>query len=238
MPPELFEQAHVVPFAPTPEIQRQHLVQAQQLLAQAGWGLEDGKLRNADGEPFAFEIMLAQRGFERIVAPFAYNLRRLGIDVSYRTIDVALYQRRMNRFEFDMTVVSYGQSQSPGNELREMFGSESAHREGSRNYSGVDDPVVDAMIEAVIYAEDREALVTACRALDRVLMWNEYLVPNWYIGAHRLAWWNRFGYHDEPLPRYFSGAEWVMQTWWETHAEPQPGPVVNDVSSLNGGSPS
>ncbi len=236
LPPELFEQAHVVPFAPNPEIQRQHLVEAQQLLAQAGWGLEDGKLRNADGEVFAFEIMLAQRGFERIVAPFAYNLRRLGIDVSYRTIDVALYQRRMNRFEFDMTVVSYGQSQSPGNELREMFGSESAQREGSRNYSGVDDPVVDAMIEAVIYAEDRQSLVIACRALDRVLMWHEYLVPNWYIGSHRLAWWNRFDYHDEPLPRYFSGAEWVMQTWWETHAEPQPGPVVNDVSSLNGGS--
>lgn len=238
LPPELFDEPHVVPFAPTPAAQRANLVAAQALLAEAGWQVVDGGLRNAQGEPFRFEIMLAQRGFERIVAPFAYNLRRLGIDVSYRSIDLALYQRRMNAFEFDMTVVSYGQSQSPGNELREFFGSEAADRDGSRNYCGIRHPAVDAMIDEVIYARDREALVIACRALDRVLMWNEYLVPNWYIGAHRLAWWNRFGYHDDPLPRYFSGAEWVMRTWWETHAEPQPGPVVNDVSSLNGGSPS
>jgi len=234
LPPELFLEPYVVPFAPDPEAQRVNLVEAQRLLAEAGWQVVDGRLRDGRGEPFCFEIMLAQRGFERIVAPFAYNLRRLGIDVSYRTIDVALYQRRMNHFEFDMTVVAYGQSQSPGNELRDFFGSESAAREGSRNYSGIDHPAVDAMIDAVIYAKDREALVIACRALDRVLMWHEYLVPNWYIGAHRLAWWNRFGYHDDPLPRYFGGAEWMLQTWWETHAEAQPGPVVNDVSHLEG----
>ncbi|WP_082663853.1 MULTISPECIES: extracellular solute-binding protein [unclassified Guyparkeria] len=235
LPPALFREPHVVPFAPDPEAQRANLVEAQQLLAEAGWDVVDGWLRDARGEPFRFEIMLAQRGFERIVAPFAYNLRRLGIDVSYRTIDVALYQRRMNAFDFDMTVISYGQSQSPGNELREFFGSASAGREGSRNYCGIEHPAVDAMIDEVIYAEDREALVTACRALDRVLMWNEYLIPNWYIGAHRMAWWNRFGYHDDPLPRYFSAAEWVMSSWWETHAEAQPGPVVNDVSHLDGG---
>ena len=235
LPPELFTQTHVVPFAADPQAQRGNLVAAQQLLDEAGWEVVDGWLRDAQGEPFRFEIMLAQRGFERIVAPFAYNLRRLGIDVSYRTIDVALYQRRMNAFDFDMTVISYGQSQSPGNELREYFGSASAAREGSRNYCGIEHPAVDAMIDEVIYAEDRDALVIACRALDRVLMWHEYLVPNWYIGAHRMAWWNRFGYHDQPLPRYFSATEWVMRSWWATHAEAQPGPVVNDVSSLDGG---
>lgn len=236
LPAALFDEPHQVPFAPNPAAQRGNLVAAQTLLAEAGWEIVDGWLRDRHGEPFAFEIMLAQRGFERIVAPFAYNLRRLGIDVSYRTIDVALYQRRMNAFEFDMTVISYGQSQSPGNELREFFGSEAAEREGSRNYCGIRHPAVDAMIDEVIYAEDREALVIACRALDRVLMWNEYLVPNWYIGAHRLAWWNRFGYHDDPLPRYFSAAEWVMQSWWETHSQAQPGPVINEVSHLEGGS--
>lgn len=230
LPVGLFERAHTVPFAPTPEAQRRNLIEAQRLLREAGWVLRDGMLRNADGEPFAFDIMLAQKGFERIVAPYAYSLRRLGIDVSYRTIDVALYQRRMNRFDFDMTVVSFGQSQSPGNELREMFGSQSANREGSRNYCGVDHPAVDAMIDAVIYAADREALVTACRALDRVLMWDEYLIPNWYSGAHRVAWWNRLAFHDQPLPKYFNAMDWILQTWWQTHAEPQTGPVVNDVT--------
>ncbi|MGM0517429.1 MAG: extracellular solute-binding protein [Pseudomonadota bacterium] len=238
LPSELFERPHVVPDAATPADQRENLIRAQELLAEAGWEVRDGVLRNAEGEPFAFEIMLAQKGFERIVAPYAYSLRRLGVDVSYRTIDVALYQRRMNRFDFDMTVVSYGQSQSPGNELRDFFGSEAAEREGSRNYCGIEHPAVDAMIDAVIYAEDRDALVIACRALDRVLMWNEYLVPNWYIGAHRLAWWNRFDYHDNPLPRYYSAMDWVLQTWWQTHELPQTGPVVNEVTELPGeGSP-
>ena len=233
LPGALFDESHEVPDAPTPEDQRDNLIRAKELLAEAGWEVRDGVLRNAQGEPFAFEIMLAQKGFERIVAPYAYSLRRLGIDVSYRTIDVALYQRRMNGFDFDMTVVAYGQSQSPGNELRDVFGSQAAGREGSRNYCGIAHPAVDAMIDAVIYAEDREALVIACRALDRVLMWNEYLVPNWYIGAHRLAWWNRFGYHDDPLPRYYSAMDWVLQTWWQTHDEAQTGPVVNDVTDLS-----
>ncbi|MFW6041795.1 MAG: extracellular solute-binding protein [Guyparkeria sp.] len=232
LPTELFERPHEVPDAADPEDQRAQLIEAQRLLAEAGWEVVDGVLRNAAGERFSFEIMLAQKGFERIVAPYAYSLRRLGVDVSYRTIDVALYQRRMNRFDFDMTVTSFGQSQSPGNELRDMFGSEAADREGSRNYCGIDNPVVDAMIEAVIYAEDRKALVTACHALDRVLLWNEYLVPNWYIGAHRMAWWNRFGYHDQPLPRYYSAMDWVLQTWWQTYPEAQTGPVVNDVTDL------
>ena len=216
LPPELFTQPYQVPVANNPLEQRHNLLQARDLLRQAGWHVRDGVLRNRKGEPFSFEIMLAQRGFERIVAPYAYNLRRLGIEVSYRTIDVALFQRRMDRFDFDMTVVSYGESQSPGNELFDMFGSRAAHREGSRNYAGIDSPAVDALIRKVVYAHNRADLVTAVHALDRVLMWGEYLVPNWYIGAHRLAWWNGFEYHDQPLPLYYDAISWVIQTWWSS----------------------
>jgi microcin C transport system substrate-binding protein len=220
LPPELFREPYQVPVANNPAEQRANLLQARDLLAEAGWRVEDGVLKNAKGQPFSFDIMLAMRGFERIVAPYAYNLQRLGIDVSYRTIDVSLYQRRMERFDFDMAIVAYGESQSPGNELRDRFGSAAAHSDGSSNYLGIDSPVVDALIDRVIYAKSRADLVTACRALDRVLLWGEYLVPNWYIGAHRLAWWNRFGFH-QPLPLYFDAMTWVMQTWWQTHERPQ-----------------
>ncbi|ANJ67958.1 peptide ABC transporter substrate-binding protein [Halothiobacillus diazotrophicus] len=220
LPSELFTQPYQVPVANNPAEQRANLLAARDLLHAAGWTVRDGQLRNEQGDVFRFEIMLAMRGFERIVAPYVYNLKRLGIQVSYRTIDVALYQRRLDHFDFDMTVVAYGESMSPGNELRDRFSSAAAHTDGSSNYMGIDSPVVDALIDRVIYAPDRAGLVTACRALDRVLLWGEYLVPNWYIGAHRMAWWNRFGFH-QPLPLYFDALTWVIQTWWQTHEQPQ-----------------
>lgn len=220
LPAALFAEPYQVPVANTAAEQRRNLLQAQSLLIEAGWRVNDDHLVNAKGEPFRFEILLSQRGFERIVAPYVYNLKRLGIEASYRTIDVSLYQQRLDRFDFDMTVVAYGASQSPGNELRDRFGSAAAHTDGSSNYAGVNSPVVDALIDRVIYAPDRATLVTACHALDRVLLWGEYLVPNWYIGAHRMAWWNRFGFH-QPLPLYFDALSWAMQTWWQTHERAQ-----------------
>jgi microcin C transport system substrate-binding protein len=220
LPRVLFSQPYQVPVANNPAEQRSNLLAARDLLKEAGWTVRDGVLKNAQNEPFAFEIMLSQRGFERIVAPYVYNLKRLGMNVSYRTIDVSLFQRRMDNFDFDMTIVAYGASQSPGNELRDRFSSAAAKTEGSSNYMGVDSKVVDALIDRVIYASNRAELITACHALDRVLLWGEYLVPNWYIGAHRMAWWNRFGFH-EPLPLYFDALTWVMQTWWQTYEHPQ-----------------
>ncbi|WP_322628787.1 extracellular solute-binding protein [Halothiobacillus sp.] len=220
LPAALFTKPYQVPVANNPEQQRHNLLAARDLLHAAGWTVQNGELRNADGQLFQFEIMLSMRGFERIVAPYVYNLKRLGIQVSYRTIDVALYQRRMDHFDFDMTVVAYGESMSPGNELRDRFSSAAAHTEGSSNYMGIDSPVVDALIDRVIYAANRAELITACHALDRALLWGEYLVPNWYIGAHRMAWWNRFGFH-QPLPLYFDALTWVLQTWWQTHEQPQ-----------------
>ena len=154
-------------------------------------------------------------GFERIIAPFARNLGKLGIEVDYRTVDSALYKQRLDAFDFDMVVGSFGQSQSPGNELMGMFHSSSAEQKGTRNLFGINDPLVDALVERVIYARDRAALVTAAHALDRVLLYGEYLAPHWFIGSHRVAYWS--GRFDQPetLPLYYDATNLVLMTWWD-----------------------
>ncbi|MCW8828798.1 MAG: extracellular solute-binding protein [Gammaproteobacteria bacterium] len=213
LPPELFEGPWQPPSTALPGSLRENLRQARALLQEAGWGYRDGALRNDRGEPLQISIILRQKGFERIVAPFARNLAKLGVIVEYRTVDSALYQRRMDTFDFDMVVAGFGQSQSPGNELMSMFHSSSADKEGSFNLMGISDPVVDALVEEVIYAEDREALVTAVHALDRVLLYGNYLIPHWYIGNHRVAWWDRFG-RPQTLPLYYDPVNWTLATWW------------------------
>jgi len=159
-------------------------------------------------------MLLGSKGFERICAPYARTLARLGIGMDYRVVDPALYQRRLDRFEFDMTVVSYAVSQSPGNELFNRFASKAADEEGSDNYTGIKDPVVDALIHKIVAAPDRRTLVTQAHALDRVLLWGEYIVPNWYIPYHRVAYFDKFEY-PEKLPLYYSNPiVWMMETWW------------------------
>lgn len=219
LPPELFEKPWLPPSTEPPGSLRANLRKAKALLQQAGWNYRDGALRNKKGEPFSFEIILVQKGFERIVAPFARNLAKLGIDVKYRTVDIALYQRRMDKFDFDMVVTGFRQSQSPGNELISMFHSSSADKEGSANLIGIKNPVVDALVEKVVYARDRQALVTAVHALDRVLLYGNYLIPQWYIGSHRIAYWNHFGM-PKTLPLYYDPTSWMLATWWiETKKE-------------------
>ena len=213
LPPELFEGPWQPPSTQPPGSLRENLRQAKALLQEAGWEYRDGALRNDKGTPLTISIILRQKGFERIVAPFARNLSKLGIDVEYRTIDSALYQRRMDRFEFDMIVAGFGQSQSPGNELMSMFHSSAADKEGALNLIGIANPVVDALVERVIYAEDRAALVTAVHALDRVLLFGYYLIPHWYIGSHRVAWWDKFDM-PETLPLYYDPVNWMLSTWW------------------------
>ncbi|MBZ0071691.1 MAG: extracellular solute-binding protein [Gammaproteobacteria bacterium] len=198
---------------------RANLRAARDLLAEAGWTVRDGRLRNAAGEPLDIEFILAQKGFERILAPYAHNLRKLGIELSYRTVDVSLYVQRRRTFNFDMMVASFPQSQSPGNELFGMWHSSTADKEGSNNLAGIEDPVVDALIEELVYSPDRAHLVTAARALDRVLLYGEYVVPNWYIATHRVAYWNRFG-HPQTLPLYYDAESWALQTWWRDLAKP------------------
>jgi microcin C transport system substrate-binding protein len=216
LPRAVFSEVWTPPSTLPPHSLRDNLRQARDLLADAGWKLKDGLLQNDAGDRLEFEIMLVsvQKGFERIIAPFARNLAKLGIQLRYRTVDVALYQRRADTFDFDMIVESFGQSQSPGNELVSLWHSSTADQEGANNVMGLKNPVVDALIQKVIYAPDRKQLVTAARALDRVLLHGEYLVPNWFIATHRIAYWDRFGL-PEQLPLYYGAESWMLRTWWK-----------------------
>jgi microcin C transport system substrate-binding protein len=146
------------------------------------------------------------------MAGYVNNLKKLGINASYRTIDPALYIDRLNRFDFDMTVHVFGQSQSPGNEQRDYWHSSSASRPGSRNLIGLRDSIVDQLVDKVIYAETQEQLTAACKALDRVLWYGYYVVPNWYVARHRISYWNKFN-RPETLPLYYNPTQALM-TWW------------------------
>jgi len=212
LPLSVFEEEWYPPTTDTEITLRDNLKKARDLLAEAGWTVQDGVLKNAQGEAFVIDVLLVQKGFDRIFAPYAHNLKKLGIDMNYRTVDDSLYKRRMDKFEFDMVVTSFPQSVSPGNELMNMFHSQAAEMEGSRNLPGISDPVVDALIEKIINAEDRDELIIAAHALDRVLLHGEYLVPNWYIDAHRIAYRDRFNM-PETLPLYFEPVSWLLKTW-------------------------
>ena len=196
-----------------PHSLRGNLIQARDLLAEAGWTIQDGVLKNQQGEVFILDILLVQKGFDRIIAPFAHNLKKLGIETNYRTVDPSLYKRRLDTFDFDMVVTSFSSSVSPGNEMMSMFHSSSAELKGSNNLPGINSPVVDALLQAVIQAKDREEVVVASRALDRVLLYGEYLVPNWYINVHRIAYWDKFGI-PETQPLYYDPISWLLKAWW------------------------
>ncbi|OQW95664.1 MAG: ABC transporter substrate-binding protein [Beggiatoa sp. IS2] len=196
-----------------PHSLRDNLRKAKSLLDEAGWQLKDGVLQK-DSLKLEFQIMLVQEGFDRILAPFEHNLKKLGINITYRKVDVALYQQQAETFDFDVIVNTFPQSQSPGNELISVWHSSSADQEGSNNLVGLKNPAVDALIEKVIYAPNRQALITAVHALDRVLLHGDYVVPNWYIGTHRISYWDKF---DRPktIPLYYQVDDWVIQAWWQ-----------------------
>ena len=212
LPPEVFTTPLTPPSTRPPASLRKNLRLAQKLLRAAGWRVRDGVLQDDAGHKFSFEILLASQSFERVMAPFVKNLRKLGIQASYRTIDAALYSARIKKFDFDMVVNVFGQSQSPGNEQRDYWSSSSATRTGSRNLAGVRDPVVDALVDRIVYAENQHDLVVACHALDRVLWYGYYVVPNWYLAVHRLAYSNKFR-QPETLPLYYNPYQFLW-TWW------------------------
>lgn len=192
---------------------RVNLRKAVILLEEAGYILgKDGvRTHNKTGQRLEFEIIDANPAFERWILPFIKNLEKIGVKANFRVVDTAQYQNLMTDFNYDMTIMSFGQSSSPGNEQRDFWGSEKADIPGSRNYIGIKNPVIDGLIEQLINAKDREDLVAHCRALDRVLQWNFYLIPNWHINAWRLAWWNKLE-HPEILSKYTPG---ITTTWWE-----------------------
>lgn len=208
IPPEVFTTPYRPPATDGQGNIRPNLRTAMKLLEEAGWRVEDGKLVK-DGKPLRFEILLVQAAFERITLPFVRNLRRLGIEASVRTVDPNQYVNRVRSFDFDMIVGGWGQSQSPGNEQANFWASASADEKGSQNVVGIKNPAVDTLVEQVISAPDRESLVARTRALDRVLLWNHYVIPQWYMGANRLAFWNKFGRPDSvPMQGY------QIMSWW------------------------
>ena len=173
---------------------------------------DDHILRNAAGEPMQVEFLLVSPTFERIVLPYVEQLKLLGVRSGVRTIDSAQYERRMQSFDFDIAVVSWPESLSPGNEQRNFWSSEAAGRQGSQNYAGIKNPVVDKLVDRIIFAKSRQELVDACRALDRVLLWNQYVVPMWHLPYERLAFWDRFG-RPYPLPPYAVAFPTIW--WWD-----------------------
>ena len=212
LPSEVLTQPLIPPVAYGPAGLRKNLLEAKKLLEDSGWRIRDGILVNENGKAFNFDILLVSQSFERVMAAYVKNLKKLGIQAEYRTIDATLYSERLKKFDFDMIVASYGQSQSPGNEQRNYWHSSSAQRDGSQNYAGIQSPAVDGLVEKVIYAETKEELITACRALDRVLWFGYYLVPNWYLPVHRLSYHNKF-VSPSTLPLYYDPFQLLM-TWW------------------------
>lgn len=215
IPASVFEQAYENPVGGTPQKLRANLREAVRLFGQAGYEIRDGRMVNAQtGEAFAFEILLNGPIIERVALPYAENLKRIGVDVSVRTVDPSQYVNRWRNREFDMIYSGWAQSISPGNEQLEYWGSRAAERPGSTNYAGIDDPAIDILIRKIIFAKDRDGLVAATRALDRVLLANHFTVPTYTLRADRIAMWDRFEW-PEPLPAYSLG---FPEIWWSKTA--------------------
>lgn len=211
LPEALFTQEYRLPVTDGSGNNREGLRRALELLRTAGWTVNrERRLVNAQGQPFRFEILLSSPSFERVALPYVQWLQRLGIEATVRTVDQAQYQVRIDAFDYDMTVDVIGQSSSPGNEQREYFGCAAVGNNGSQNVAGICHPVVEQLIEQIIQAPNREELVARTRAMDRVLLWQNYLIPNWHLRAWWLAWWDKFG-RPERSPKYGLG---FPAAWW------------------------
>ncbi len=195
---------------------REQQRRAYQLLQEAGWRVDGDKMLDSSGKPVSLEFLLAQTEFERVLLPFKRNLADLGIELVIRRVDVSQYINRLRSRDYDLIVSGFGQSNSPGNEQREYWHSSSADNPGSRNFIGLKDPAVDSLVEGLIGADSRQSLITHTRALDRVLLWGHYVVPNWHIKTWRVAYWNRFE-HPKVSPKYDIG----LHTWWAREKTPE-----------------
>jgi microcin C transport system substrate-binding protein len=208
IPDEVFTKEYNPPKTDGSGDARANLEIASKILDDDGWKVEDG-VRVKDGMKLDFEILLDSETFERITQPFIQNLAQIGVKAHLRTVDPAQYQKRMDQFDYDMTVHLVAQSLSPGNEQRDQWGSKSADTQGGQNLGGIKDPVVDALVERIIAAKDRDDLIYSTRALDRVLQWGFYFIPHWNSNSNRLAYWNKFA-HPSVNPEYGL----TLDTWW------------------------
>lgn len=209
IPPQAFTLAFAPPKTDASGMIRTQQREAYQLLQEAGWRIVDDKMVDTTGKPVSIEFMLFQTDFERVLLPFKRNLADLGIELVIRRVDVSQYVNRVRSRDFDMMVGSFPQSSSPGNEQREFWQSGSADNPGSRNYIGLKDPAIDELVEQLINADSRNSLVAHAKALDRVLQFGYYVIPNWHIKTYRVAYWNHLG-HPKVPPRYDVG----INTWW------------------------
>ena len=212
VPAEVFTTAYTNPVGGSPEAVRENLREGLRLLKEAGYEIRDRKLVDSKtGTQFTVELLNEDPSFERVMLFFKPSLERLGIAVSVRTIDPSQYENRLRSWDFDIVVSSWGESLSPGNEQREYWGSQAADMAGSRNIIGIKNPAIDKLIERVIFTKDRDDLVAATKALDRVLLWNHYVVPQWNYPKVRTARWDRFGQPAE-MPKY--GLSGFPTIWW------------------------
>lgn len=193
---------------------RGNLRKAQALLREAGWEVRDGVLRNAKGEPMVLEYLDSNEGGVRTVSPWMRNLKTLGIQLNFRPVDFALYQQRLDKFDFEITSIAYGGTNNPGQEFADMFGSKAAVTEDSGNFVGAASPAIDAIIQLMTAAKSKTDLLPACRALDRVIAHSHYLIPQWTAGTHRIAYNQRRLAQPGSMPPYAPGERWVIDTWW------------------------
>jgi microcin C transport system substrate-binding protein len=211
VPAEVFTTPYQNPVGGNPEAVRANLRESARLLKEAGFEVRDRQLVDASGKPVTVEILVQDPAAERIALFYKPSLERIGVTASVRIVDDAQYQNRLRSFDFDIIIDQWGESLSPGNEQREFWGSQTADLPGSRNTIGIKNPAVDALIDKVIFAKDRAGLVAATKALDRVLLWNFYVVPQFTYPFSRYARWDRFS-HAEPLPKY--GRSGLPSLWW------------------------
>jgi microcin C transport system substrate-binding protein len=211
IPEEVFEKPCRAPSSTGPGGIRRNLLTAARLLREAGWHVQDHTTRvNRRGTPLEIEFLVTSASFTRILGPYIHNLTRLGINATIRVVDSANFKNRRDNFDFDIAVLKFPQFLTPGEEQRGYFGSKAADMPGSKNVSGLKNPAVDALINRVVNAKTRDELIVAARALDRVVMWSEIVIPHWFKGAHNIAYWNKY---ERPAtkPRYDLG---LLDTWW------------------------
>jgi microcin C transport system substrate-binding protein len=211
IPDEVFTKEFKLPESDGTGSARDLARRALALLKEASWEIKDGKMTELKtGKKLAFEMLLNDASFERVVLPYKQNLERIGIDMNVRTVDTAQFKRREDEFDYDMMVEGFGQSLSPGNEQRDFWGSKAADTPGSRNTLGIRNEAIDSLIDTLIAAPDRESLINVTRALDRVLLWSHFVVPNWHSNTAYVAYWNRFA-RPAKAAKY---APVAFDTWW------------------------
>lgn len=223
IPDEVFEKPFKLPQTNADGMIREQQRRAYELLTAAGWKIENDRMLDANGKPVKLEFLLVQADFERVLLPYKRNLAGLGIELEIRRVDVSQYINRLRSRDYDMIVSGFGQSSSPGNEQREYWHSTSADNPGSRNFIGLKNPAIDTLVEKLIAADSRDELITRTRALDRVLLWGHYVIPNWHIKTWRVAYWNHLA-HPETTPDYDIG----LMTWWNKPNVETPVPKAVD----------